>query len=349
MAGAFLTALVVCLIAGGPFIRWLRARGLGESFRKLGPERRQIVDDSKEGTPTMGGLLTIASVLVTCALWCDVVDPLVLTGLGVFVAAGCVGLRDDWLKCFHTERAGMSLRVKLALLSAIALAAGTCLLVFVWGGDEALAPLCALVVPFTDVRLDLGVALGLPFLAVVVCVVCGTANAVNLTDGMDGLAAGCLTIACAAFVALAVLAGSPELAARVGVATAPGADEIAVLLAAVTGAALGFLRFNVRPARVFMGDIGSLSFGAVLGYAAVAIRMELALFVIGGVFVAEALSVIVQVTSYRLYRKRVFLCAPVHHHFQKQNVPESTIVARFWCAGIVFAVLPLVLVLVGVR
>jgi len=341
IAAAFFTAWLIVVLFGRRFIAWLRAKELGESFAGLGDHRRAIVDGAKEGTPTMGGLLMGAAILIAALLWCRLSEPLVWCGLFVFLACGAVGLRDDWLKKFAPKRHGLTTKTKFLLLGAIALLAGLFLYEIVWFDrrDE----LIVLVLPFLKDDVALTAAFGLPFLVLCVLTISGSSNAVNLADGMDGLAAGCLCIAGMALAALNYLAGHAKLASYLYIPSIPGGGEVAIVLAALVGATLGFLWFNTSPAQLFMGDVGSLSLGGLLGYSAVASRMEVSLLVIGGVFVAEALSVVIQVGSYKLRKKRVFLCAPIHHHFQKLQVPETQIVARFWIVSILLAVLSIAL------
>lgn len=338
IAVAFATALLLCVALGPPFIRWLERSGRVENIGKMGAARRALVPAGKAGTPTMGGLLSGAAVLLGVLLWCPLNSALVWGGLLVLVSAGVVGYRDDQIKVFDRDRHGLPFRTKLFWLSALGIGAGLWLHVWVWPAGE-LEGVKVLVLPFLkDTFVDLRAWSGLPFLLLVWLAVCGTSNAVNLTDGMDGLAAGCLAIAAIAMTAMNYVVGDPELAARFFVRHVAGGQEIAVMMGAFAGASLGFLWFNAAPAQLFLGDVGSLSLGALLGYSAVASRMELTLLIVGGVFVFEALSVVIQVGSYKLRGKRVFLCAPVHHHFQKLQIPETKIVVRFWCVAIVLAV-----------
>ncbi len=338
IAAAFVTSLAFCILFGPAFIRWLRRRNVGENLTKLGQERREIVPDGKAGTPTMGGLLTGAALLMGAVLWCRLDQPLVICGLAVFVVAAAIGLWDDSVKLFHPTRPGISFATKMIAFTALGFGVGLALQLWLWR-DGPESGLRVLVLPFLkDVFLDLRVWFGIPFLLLVFLAICGSANAVNLTDGMDGLAAGCLAIAGIAMTAMNYIVGDETFASRFFVLYVDGGQEVAVLLAALVGASLGFLWFNAAPAQLFMGDVGSLPFGALLGYSAVASRMELGLLLVGGVFVIEAASVLIQVASYKLRHKRVFLCTPIHHHFQKQNVPETKIVVRFWCVAIVLAV-----------
>lgn len=338
MAAAFVTAFLVCVLCGKAFLRVLERRRMGENVDKMGKERRAIVLEGKAGTPTMGGLLTFTAIVAAVLLWARLEVPVVLGGLFVFVGATAIGYFDDRVKMLHPTKHGISGRLKLGLLTLVAVLAGLYLQQVVWsagsphGGDG----LEVLILPFAkDLVIPLG---GIAFVVVAWAAICGSANAVNLTDGMDGLAAGCLAITGIALLAACWIVGSPNLAARFFVLHVPGTLELAVLVASLVGAALGFLWWNAAPARVFMGDVGSLGFGALLGWVAFASRMELLLIVAGGVFVAEAASVLIQVTSFKLFKKRVFPCTPIHHSFQLARVPETQIVVRFWIVGVVLAV-----------
>ncbi|PIE24461.1 MAG: phospho-N-acetylmuramoyl-pentapeptide-transferase [Planctomycetota bacterium] len=340
-AAAFFTAFFLCLFLGPRVIRWLRRLRARDSYTKVGPERRAVMVDAKEGTPTMGGLLTVFAVLLSSLLWASLSSLLVLVGLLVFLGCGAIGFWDDWVKVFSTDRHGIRASSKFLLLGTLAIVAALLLKELAWRDHPELLNL---VVPlFKDASLPLYVWFGLPFLALAFLAINGTANAVNLTDGMDGLASGLYVIAGAGMCAVAFVVGNGELADFLFVPHVEGAEELAVLLAASVGAALGFLWFNVAPAQVFMGDVGSLSFGGLLGYAGIAARMELTMILLSGVYLAEIASVIVQVASYKMRKKRVWLCAPIHHHFQKKGVPETRIVAQFWIVGLLLAVFGVVL------
>ncbi|MEZ5988094.1 MAG: phospho-N-acetylmuramoyl-pentapeptide-transferase [Planctomycetota bacterium] len=342
IAAAFLSAFLLCLLLGPRFIAWQRRRRLGENLDKMGQERRALVPEGKAGTPTMGGLLIGCGLCAAALAWCRLDEPLVWLGLLVYCGMGAVGAWDDQVKLFHPTRHGLTFRTKLAWTAGLCLVVGLVLAHVVWTGPQA--PLQALVLPFLkDADLSLAGLGALPFVALVCVTICGSANAVNLADGMDGLATGCLLVAGITLAAMCYVIGRVDYAGYLYVPHVAGAAEVAVLLAAMVGACFGFLWYNAAPAQLFMGDVGSLSLGALLGFAAVACRMELALVVVGGVFVVEALSVVLQVGSWKLRRKRVFLCAPIHHHFQKQGVPETKIVVRFWIAAVLLSCLSLTL------
>ncbi|MCA8968147.1 MAG: phospho-N-acetylmuramoyl-pentapeptide-transferase [Planctomycetes bacterium] len=343
MAAAFVTAFLACLLVGPRFLAMLGRRRLGENVAKMGDERRAIVPEGKAGTPTMGGILTFGAIFGASVLWARLDVPIVILALVVFVVATAIGYLDDHVKQHHATKHGINGKLKLALLSLLVIAVAITLREFVWapgsthGGDE----IEVLLLPFAkDLSLPLG---GIAFCGLAWLVICGSANAVNLTDGMDGLAAGCLAITGIALTVACNVVGTEELASRFFVRYVPGCLELAVVVAGLVGAALGFLWFNAAPAQVFMGDVGSLGFGALLGYTAFASRMELLLVVAGGVFVAEAMSVILQVASFKLRGKRIFRCAPIHHAFQLNGTPETRIVVRFWIIGVLLAVLSVAL------
>ena len=324
---AALTALTVSLLLGPFLIRRLTALQVGQSIREDGPAAHAV----KAGTPTMGGTLIIFSLLLATLLLADLTVWWVWLALLVTVGHGLIGFADDYAKLRRRNSKGLSGRLRLALEFAI-------------GGLAALAlynsPEHAghLTMPFLkDVRPDLGLWY-VPFGALVVV---GTANAVNLTDGLDGLAIGPVMIAAGTYTVFAYTAGHARIAEYLQIPYVPGAGELAIFCGALTAAGLGFLWFNAYPAQMFMGDVGSLALGAALGVVALITRQELALVIVGGVFVIEALSVIGQVISYRLRRKRIFRMAPVHHHFELLGWPEPQIIVRFWIVAIICALLAL--------
>jgi phospho-N-acetylmuramoyl-pentapeptide-transferase len=328
---ACLTALVISLVLGPTVIRWLRGfqRG-GQPIRSDGPERHLI---EKKGTPTMGGVLILASMVLATLLWADLRSGLVWAVLLVTVGYGLLGFADDCLKVTKRNTKGVSGRVKLAVQAGIGLAAAVWI---TWLLPPAIAD--GLAVPvFKDVLIPLG--LFFPVLAMLVMV--GASNAVNLTDGLDGLAIVPAMIAAGVFALIAYLVGNRVLADYLQLHGVPGANELAVFCSALIGAALGFLWFNAPPAAVFMGDTGSLSLGGALGGVAVATKHEVVLAIVGGLFVVETVSVIVQVFWYKRTGRRVFLMAPLHHHFEKKGWAEPTIVIRFWIIAMVLALVGL--------
>jgi phospho-N-acetylmuramoyl-pentapeptide-transferase len=329
--GAVLTALVVSFLLGPPIIDWLRRRQReGQPIRSDGPEHHVV---SKAGTPTMGGVLILLAVSVSTLLWTDLRNGYVWSVLLVTVGFGFVGLADDYLKLTRRSSHGLPGRVKLALEAAIGLLAALWIMQL-----TAPALSSALAVPFfKNVLLDMGWI----FAALAVFVMVGASNAVNLTDGLDGLAIGPVMIAAGCFSLIAYLVGNAVFANYLQVHYVAGAGELAVFCGALVGAGLGFLWFNAPPAMVFMGDTGSLSMGGALGAVGVVTKHELVLAIIGGLFVLETASVIVQVVSYKLTGRRVFRMAPLHHHFEKMGWAEPTIVIRFWIIASILALLGL--------
>ncbi len=327
---AVLLALFLTFMFGPRLISLLRVRqGKGQPIREDGPEGHF----AKRGTPTMGGLMILASVLITTLLLADLLNPYVWMVLFVLIGFGTIGFYDDYLKVTKQSSAGFSGKVRLALEFAIALFA-------VWVFTRLEAPELAgrLAVPFfKDILIDLG-WLYYVFGAVVIV---GAANAVNLTDGLDGLAIVPVMIAAASFALIVYLVGHKVFADYLQIHYVRGVGEMAIIAGAIVGAGLGFLWYNAPPAQIFMGDTGSLALGGALGALAVAAKHELVLAIIGGLFVLEAISVIVQVVSFKLTGKRVFRMAPLHHHFEKKGWKEETIVIRFWIIAVVLALIGL--------
>ena len=329
--GAVLTALLVSFICGPAVIRWLRARqGSGQPIRNDGPERH-IID--KAGTPTMGGFLILLALTVATLLWADITSGYVWVVLLVTLGFGGVGFVDDYLKVTRQSSHGLSGKLKLALEIAIGIGAT------LWIMQLTRDPLASTVaVPFLkDVLVDFGWF----FVPFAVCVMVGTSNAVNLTDGLDGLAIVPIMIAAACFALIAYLVGNAVFANYLQLHLVPGSGELAVVCGALVGASLGFLWFNAPPAMVFMGDTGSLAAGGAIGAVSVITKHELVLLIVGGLFVLETVSVIVQVVSFKLTGRRVFRMAPLHHHFEQKGWAEATIVIRFWIIAFVLALLGL--------
>ncbi|MBV8393296.1 MAG: phospho-N-acetylmuramoyl-pentapeptide-transferase, partial [Alphaproteobacteria bacterium] len=327
---AFLTALVLSFLIGGGLIRWLRSKqGQGQPIREDGPVSHVI---GKKGTPTMGGLLILISLSVGTLLWADLTNRYVWIVLGVTVAFGAVGLWDDFLKVTKRNPKGVSGRVKFGISVVVAAAAAYFI------SQVSPAPLrYGLAVPFLK---DLLIPLGLiGFVMFAVVVIVGTSNAVNLTDGLDGLAIGPVIMAAIVFALIAYIIGNLRFTTYLFLPHVPRAGELAVLLAALAGAGLGFLWFNAPPAMVFMGDTGSLAIGGALGSVAVVTKHEIVLAIVGGLFVLETVSVIVQVMSYRFTGKRIFRMAPLHHHFEQKGWAEPTIVFRFWIIAAILAMI----------
>jgi phospho-N-acetylmuramoyl-pentapeptide-transferase len=326
-AAAALTALVISLIFGPMFLRILHRFQVKEKIREEGPQTHK----AKEGTPTMGGIMILFSVLLPTILWADLANRFILM---VTIWMGTIGFMDDFLKAKKRQPRGLVGRKKLAGQILCGLLFGLVLYYFPPGGafsSDTSIPF------FKNYVLKLGI-LYIPF---IIFVITGTSNAVNLTDGLDGLAIGLSAFCFIAFAGLTYISGRADFSSYLAIEYMPGSSELAVYCAAVIGASLGFLWFNAPPAQVFMGDTGALALGGALGAIAILIKKELLLVIVGGVFVAEALSVILQVASYRLRTKRIFKMAPLHHHFELLGWKESKVVVRFWIVGAIFALLTL--------
>jgi len=328
---ACLTALVLSLTLGPSIIRWLRGfqRG-GQPIRTDGPERHLI---EKKGTPTMGGVLILMAMVIATLLWADLRSGLVWAVLLVTVGYGLLGFADDWLKVTKRNTKGVSGRMKLLVQGGIGLVAAVWIMLLM---PPSLAGGLAIPV-FKQVLIPLGIL----FPLVGMLVMMGASNAVNLTDGLDGLAIVPAMIAAGVFALIAYLVGNRIFADYLQLHAVPGANELAVFCSALIGAGLGFLWFNAPPAAVFMGDTGSLSLGGALGAVAVATKHEIVLAIVGGLFVVETVSVIIQVFWYKRTGRRVFLMAPLHHHFEKKGWAEPTIVIRFWIIAMVLALVGL--------
>ena len=329
--GAVFTALIISFLIGPKVIRWLKSKQAeGQPIRLDGPESHLL---TKKGTPTMGGVMILFSVTFSTLLWSDITNPYVWIVLLVTLGFGAIGFWDDFLKLTKRNSKGLSSRRKLVWQAAISLLAAVLINVF---APPTLAGQVA--VPFfKHILIDAGM-LYIPFVMIVMV---GASNAVNLTDGLDGLAIVPIMIVAGCFSLIAYLVGNAMFANYLQVHYVPGVGELSVFCAALVGASLGFLWFNAPPAQVFMGDTGSLAFGGSLGAISVITRHEFVLAIIGGLFVMEAVSVIIQVISFKTTGKRVFKMAPIHHHFEKQGWKEPTIVIRFWIIACIFALLGL--------
>jgi len=326
---AALTALIISFIVGPWMIRRLTALKVGQPVRDDGPQTHLV----KAGTPTMGGALILAAIIATTLLWADLTSRYVWICLLTLVGFGAIGWVDDWRKVVEKNPKGLASRWKYFWQSAIAI------LIAAWLAWSAHLPAqTELIVPFfKQIVMPLG-AIGFVVLAYFVIV--GSSNAVNLTDGADGLAILPTVMVAGALAVFAYVAGHAVFSKYLGLPHIPGAGELVVFCAGMVGAGLAFLWFNAYPAEVFMGDVGALSLGAALGVVAVIVRQEIVLFIMGGVFVAEAISVMLQVGSFKLRGKRVFLMAPIHHHFEKKGWKETQVVVRFW-------IISMMLVLIG--
>ncbi len=328
--GAVMTALFISFIIGPSFIRWLKSmQAGGQPIRDDGPETHF----KKAGTPTMGGLMILISSGLSILLWADLTNPYVWIVSFVITGFGLVGLADDFAKLTSRSHKGVSGKIRLLLEFLIAAVAILAYLHFTTDGFDT-----GLAIPFLK---DYLLPLGLFFIPFAMLVIVGASNAVNLTDGLDGLAIVPVMIAAACFGFISYLAGNAVFSEYLGIHFVPGTGELAIICGALIGAGMGFLWFNAPPAMVFMGDTGSLSMGAGLGSIAVIVKHELVLVIIGGLFVFETLSVIIQVISYKLTGKRVFKMAPIHHHFEQKGWSEPTIVIRFWIIAVILALVGL--------
>ena len=328
---ACLTALLVSFIVGPPFIRWLkRVQRHGQPIRPDGPERHLI---EKKGTPTMGGGLILSALVASTLLWTDLRNGYVWGVLLVTVGYGALGFVDDYIKLSKASFRGLSGRGKLIVQAMLGVLAAA------WFAHLTRSPInTALALPvFKEAAIQLGFAF--PLFGGFVMM--GASNAVNLTDGLDGLAIGPTIICAAVFALIAYLVGNRVFADYLQLNGVPGAGELAVFCSALIGAGIGFLWFNAPPAAVFMGDTGSLALGGALGAVAVAVKHEVVLLIVGGLFVVETISVIVQVFWYKRTQRRVFLMAPLHHHFEKKGWAEPTIVIRFWIISMILALIGL--------
>lgn len=328
--GAIFTALILCFLIGQPVIRWLKSKqGAGHPIRDDGPQTHL----KKKGTPTMGGLMILLSAFTATLLWARWDQPYMWIVLGVITGFGLIGFVDDFMKLTSRSHIGLSGRARLILQLLIGAAATYAAQLFM---PEALKT--TLAVPFFK---DLLIPLGFVSIIFGALVVTGSANAVNLTDGLDGLAIVPVMIALSCFGLITYLISNAVFANYLQLHLVPKSGELAVLCGALIGGGLGFLWFNAPPAMVFMGDTGSLSMGAALGAISVIAKHEIVLAIIGGLFVVETLSVMIQVTSFKLTGKRVFRMAPLHHHFEQKGWAEPTIVIRFWIIAIILAMVGL--------
>jgi phospho-N-acetylmuramoyl-pentapeptide-transferase len=344
-AFASLTALFTALVVGPAVINRLREFQIGQYIREEGPQAHR----KKAGTPTMGGLLIAIAVVVPTMLWADLTNKFIWVAVLSTAAFASIGFADDYLKTVHRRNLGLTARSKLLLQVLSSVLVAVTLIAFQTQGLYS----TRLIVPFAKTyRPDLVIdrLLGsphiwplafIPFVAFVVLVIVGSSNAVNLTDGLDGLAIGCTIIAAAALSVLTYVSGHATFATYLELQRMPQVGELTIFCGSMVGSAIGFLWYNAHPAEVFMGDVGSLCLGGAIGTVAVIIKQELLLPFIGGIFVIEALSVILQVASYKLRKKRIFKMAPLHHHFELLGWSESKIIVRFWIASLVFALFAL--------
>ncbi len=345
-AFASLTALLITLIIGPFVIEKLREFQIGQYIREEGPKAHQ----KKAGTPTMGGVLICIAILLPTFLWADLSNPYIWLAMFSTAAFGAIGFADDYIKVIHRRNLGLTARAKMTYQFLVAAAIAVVLVLMDLEGSYS----TRLMVPFAKVlrpRLSipallhiphLGVLAFLPFIVFVMLVIVFSSNAVNLTDGLDGLAIGCTIIAAGALTVLTYVSGHVIFADYLELQRMPMVSEVTVFCGAMTGASIGFLWYNAHPAEIFMGDVGSLALGGAIATVAVIIKQELLLPFIGGIFVIEAVSVILQVGSYKLRGgKRIFRMAPLHHHFELLGWSESKVIARFWIGALVFALFAL--------
>lgn len=344
-AFASLTALFMALVVGPAVIRQLREFQIGQYVREEGPKGHQ----KKSGTPTMGGVLITIAIVIPTILWADLSNKFIWLAILATMAFASIGFADDYLKVVHRRNLGLTGRTKLALQVLVSVAIGVVLLMLQAKGEYS----THLLVPFfKNLRPDLVISnlldnpylwpiAFLPFVAFVALVIVGSSNAVNLTDGLDGLAIGCTVIAAGALTVLTYVSGHAIFSDYLELQRMPQVAELTIFCGAMVGASIGFLWYNAHPAEIFMGDVGSLALGGAIGTVAVIIKQELLLPFIGGIFVIEAISVILQVASYKARKKRIFKMAPLHHHFELVGWSESKIITRFWIASLVFALFAL--------
>jgi len=330
-AGATVTALLISLILGPLVIRKLRDRQVAERIRDDGPASHKV----KEGTPTMGGIIILFSVVIPTLLWADLTNAYTQLILLVTISMGLIGFMDDYLKAIRHQPKGMVGKKKLAGQVALGLLLGVLLRVFPPSENFGTA---SDILFFKNYLVNFGVF----YIPLVILVITGASNAVNLTDGLDGLAIGLIGLCAFAFAGLCYMTGRVDFTRYLSIIYLEGSGELTIFCGAVVGAALGFLWFNAHPAQVFMGDTGALAMGGAFGAISILIKKEMLLLIVGGVFVAEALSVILQVFSYRACGRRVFKMAPLHHHYELSGWKESQVVVRFWIIGAILALLTLV-------
>jgi len=328
---ASVTALILSIILGPVFIKMLSFLDIGEYIRKKHTEQLYELHKDKKGTPTMGGILILAVLVITTLLWSDLTNKYVILVLASTVWLGLVGFIDDCLKLIQKRSKGLSLFAKFFGQLILAVSIGT----YLYLNPEFSTQL---ELPFLK---DLVINLGPFFVLFCVLVIVGSSNAVNITDGLDGLAVGCTAMVAFTFCVLSYIAGNSIFSNYLFITYVPGVGELSVFCAAMLGATMGFLWYNSHPAQVFMGDTGSLSLGGAIGIVAVLIKKELLLLLAGGIFVVEALSVIIQVASFKFRGRRPFLMAPIHHHFQLKGLSESKVIVRFWIIAVILALVSL--------
>ncbi|MBN1405127.1 MAG: phospho-N-acetylmuramoyl-pentapeptide-transferase [Candidatus Omnitrophica bacterium] len=329
--GASLTAFLMSLILAPVVINLLRRFKIGETIRREHVEGIYSLHMQKAGTPTMGGIFILGAIIISVLLWADLANRYILLVLISTAWLGIVGFIDDYIKIVNRDKRGLSAATKFSGQVLLGILVGVILLLDVHISTKLNIPF------FKNLTVDLGAF----YILFATLVIVGTSNAVNLTDGLDGLAVGCVSIVAITYAVISYVTGNIKFADYLLINYIPGAGELTVFCAAMVGACMGFLWFNSYPASVFMGDVGALALGGAVGVVAVCIKKELLLVIVGGVFVIEAASVLLQVSSYKFRRKRIFLMAPLHHHLQMKGWAESKIVVRFWIIAIVLALFSL--------
>lgn len=331
-AMAALTTFFISLLIGRNIIDYLRKLKIQENIRKDGFSKLYDVQNYKHGTPTMGGLLIVISVIFSTLLWANLLNKYVILTVFTFLGLAIVGFIDDYIKIVKKRSKGLSIFAKFYGQLIIGLVLGIILYL-----DKDVSR--ALYFPFFK---NFVINLGIFYIPFVILVICGSSNAVNFTDGLDGLAVGCTIMTALAFSILCYVSGNAKFTQYLFIPFINYAGELTIFCAALVGACMGFLWFNCFPADVFMGDVGSLAIGGAIGMVALLIKKEILLIIVGGVFVIEALSVIIQIISFRIWKKRVFKMAPLHHHFQLSNIKESQIIVRLWIISAILAIATLI-------
>ena len=331
-AMAAFTAFILCFLFLPILIRKLKAAKVGENIRKEESFDLYSLHQSKQGTPTMGGILILVAILISTFLWADITNRYILITTFVLFWLGITGFIDDYIKQVKKQSKGLQIRTKLISQIALGLLIGT----FLFLNPQYTT---RLEIPFLK---QIQINLGIFYILFIILVICGSSNAVNLTDGLDGLAIGIVIMVALSFCVLSYISGHIRFSQYLFVSYLEGTGELAIFCASIFGAGLGFLWFNCYPASIFMGDVGSLPLGGALGMVAILIKKELLLVIVGGIFVVEAISVILQIGSYRIRKKRIFKIAPLHHHLQFIGWQESKVIVRFWIIAVLLGLLTII-------
>jgi phospho-N-acetylmuramoyl-pentapeptide-transferase len=329
---AAVTTFFIAIFLGSRIIDLLKRLKIRENIRKEGFTELYNKQHHKQGTPTMGGIFIVLSVLFSTLLWANLLNKYIILTLVTFLSLGILGLIDDYIKLKGKFPKGLSMSTKFIGQLIIGLSLGVVMYL-----DKDMST--SITFPFFK---DLIINLGILYIPFVILVICGSSNAVNFTDGLDGLAAGCTIMTALTFSILSYITGHARFSQYLLIPFIPQAGELTVFCAALVGACMGFLWFNSFPASVFMGDVGSLAIGGAIGIVSILVKKEMLLVIVGGIFVIEALSVIIQIASFKLRKKRVFKMAPLHHHFQMLGMPESKIIVRFWIVSAILAIATLI-------